>query len=122
MNKHCVLICGPTVATDNKLVVELQKSTIVLKNKNSSRIESTIKNKAVSLIILEITKKGSLTEVELIKNIKDLYPNIEIILINGHGDRDITATAFANGARDAFRMPYKISLIVERVNAILDQQ
>lgn len=122
MNKHCVLISGPTVATDEKLGVELQKSTMVLKNKNNNQVESIIKKKSIALIILEITKKGGLTEVEIIKNIKNLHPNIEIILVNGNGDREVTATAFANGAKDAFRMPYSVSLIVERVNAILGQQ
>ncbi len=121
MEKHCVLVSGPTVAIDEELVDELQKSAKVLKNTDNNQVEAIISERKVDLILLEISKDHS-SEVEIIKNVKSRYPNIEIILIDGNKDRELTAKAFSYGAKDAFRKPYKSPLIVERVNAILGRR
>ena len=118
MMKHCILISGSTIALDTKLVTELQKIAAVVTNLDNSNVESFIENTQVDLILLEIFNKKR-SEIEMIKTIKNRYPRVEIILINGEGNQDLIAKAFKYGARDAFRKPYKIALIVERVNAIL---
>jgi len=118
MMKNCILISGSTTAIDTKLVSELQKTATVLTNLDNSNIESIIESTRVDIILLEISKENC-SEIEIIKNIKSQYPDIEIILINGGRDRALMAKAFKNGVKDAFRMPYKIALIVERVNALL---
>ena len=118
MMKHCILISGSTIALDTKLVTELQKVAAVVTNLDNSNVESFIENTQVDLILLEIFNKKR-SEIEMIKTIKNRYPRVEIILINGEGNQDLIAKAFKYGARDAFRKPYKIALIVERVNAVL---
>ena len=118
MMKHCILISGSTIALDTKLVTELQKIAAVVTNLDNSNVESFIENTQVDLILLEILNERH-SEIEMTKTIKSRYPRVEIILINGEGNQDLIAKAFKYGARDAFRKPYKIALIVERVNAIL---
>ena len=118
MMKHCILISGSTIALDTKLVTELKKIAAVVTNLDNSNVESFIENTQVDLILLEILNERH-SEIEMTKTIKSRYPRVEIILINGEGNQDLIAKAFKYGARDAFRKPYKIALIVERVNAIL---
>ena len=118
MMKHCILISGSTIALDTKLVTELQKIAAVVTNLDNSNVESFIENTQVDLILLEIFNKKR-SEIEMIKTIKNRYPRVEIILINGEGNQDLMAEAFKYGARDAFRKPYKTALIVERVDALL---
>jgi len=118
MMKHCILISGSTIALDTKLVTELQKIAAVVTNLDNNNVESFIENTRIDVILFEILNK-KLSEIEMIKTIKSRYPRVEIILINGEGNQDLIAKAFKYGARDAFRKPYKIALIVERVNAIL---
>ncbi len=120
MEKHYILVSGPTVASDDILINELQRSMAVFKNSDNCRIEMFIGDRKVDLILFEISKEAT-SEVEIIKNVKSNYPDIKIILINGDGDSELIAKAYAYGAIDAFRMPYKTSLIVERVKAILDK-
>ncbi|MDR4497544.1 MAG: hypothetical protein MRK02_06425 [Candidatus Scalindua sp.] len=118
MERHCVLVSGPTVASDDKLICELQKNVFTLTNTDNNRIESILMERKVDLILIEISH-GSDSEVEIIKKIKSLYPGVQIILINGNGDRELIARAYAYGAKDAFRMTYKTPLIVEMVKAIV---
>lgn len=120
MEKHCVLISGATIVNDDGLVAELQKSVIVLRNSCNSLVKSIIKGTKVDLILFEISKDSN-AEVEIIENVKIQCPNIKIILINGNGNREVISKSFSYGANDAFRMPYKRYLVVERVKAILNK-
>lgn len=121
MKSQCILISGPNIAEDEGLVGELAKCSLVLRNSDYTQIESIIQNKKVDLILIEILN-NTFRELELIKNIKHQFPNIPIVLINGNGNRDIIAEAFELGVKDAFRIPYKRTLIVERVNALLGER
>ncbi len=121
MEKYCVLISGLTIAIDKKLGDELQKSAVVLKNQDNPQIESITTDKKVDLILLEISKANP-SEVEIIKTIKSRHPRIEILLVDGDGDREVIARAFEYGAKDAFRKPYKRALIVERVRALIRKE
>lgn len=116
-DKH-ILVSGQTIASDQKLIRKLEKSAIVLTSNNNSQIESILRDNRVDLIILEISN-ANLHEIEVIKIVKTKFPVTEIILIDGNGDQELIAQAFAHGAKDAFRTPYQISMIVERVNALL---
>lgn len=117
MNK-CILISGPTIALDIGLTGQLQKIATVLTNIDNNKVESIVAHTKIDLILLEIEEEMR-SEIKVIKNIKLLYPEIEIVIIHDERHRDVMARAFEYGARDAFRKPYKITLIVGRVKALL---
>ena len=121
MNKYCILLSGSTASNDKELIAELRKNALVLKNSDNDQIESILKTHKIDLILFEITKKNH-SDVEVIKNIKNQFPNIPIILIDGNGDREVMVKAFDYGIKDAFKKPYKYYLIVERVLALLKRQ
>ena len=50
------------------------------------------------------------------------FPDTVIIVVDGDQNRDVIAKAFSYGAKDAFRIPYKRALIVERVQALLSRR
>lgn len=116
--KQCILISGLTIALDVELVSQLQKIATVLTNLENKKVEAIIAHTQVDLVLLEI-EEHNLSEVESIKNVKTLYPDIEIVLVDGEGDRNMMAKAFKYGARDAFRKPYKIGLLLSRIKALL---
>lgn len=118
MKKYCVLQSGPSLVADKELFHKLQEIADVFKNLENSQIEAILSEKKVDLILLEISK-DHISDVEIIKGLKSQYPKINIILIDGDGDREVIAQAFNYGARDAFRKPYNSTLIVERVNTLL---
>lgn len=121
MKNRCVLISGHALSFDEELSGALQKIAVVLKLSDNHWIESFIINNPVDLVIIEISEENS-AELELIKRIKNQFPNIIIILIDGDEDRELIARAFSYGVKDAFRKPYNYTLIVERVQALLSQQ
>jgi len=114
-----VLVSGPTIAEDEKLIVALSKHAGVIRNRNNSKIEKRLSTNKICLVLLEITKESAF-EIEMIARIKRYYPYIEILVVNGDGDRDVLAEAFKWGTKDAFRRPYNTDLIVDRVLAILN--
>ncbi len=118
MAKNCVLLSGSTIAHDEKLKEELEKFAVVLTSDDNSLIESILDGNTVDLIILEISN-ANFQEIGMIKIIKTKFPETEIILVDGNGDQELIARAFASGVKDAFRRPYYISLIVEGVKALL---
>ncbi|MBV6506427.1 MAG: hypothetical protein ILNGONEN_02004 [Syntrophorhabdaceae bacterium] len=118
MSKYCALLSGPTIAHDEKLKNELEEFAVVLSSCDNRQIESILNDNKVDLIILEIPN-ANLQEIEVIKIVKTRFPDTEIILVDGNGDQELIAHAFAFGVKDAFRKPYKTSLIVERANAFM---
>jgi len=118
MKKKCVLISGQTVVSDKELENGLKKSAVILTNSDNSSIESIIKNQKVDLILFEMSQSNE-SDIAIIKNIKDSFPQIKILFIDGNGDPELIAKAFHFGAQDAFHKPYKCDLIVERVDALL---
>ena len=116
--KPCVLISGQTIAADEKLIRDMEKSAKVLINQQNENIKSILAENQVELILFEMTKEDML-ELSIIKNILIQYPQIQIVLIDGSGDQELLAGAFTYGVKDAFRKPYKRDLVVERIFAIL---
>jgi len=119
MKKKCVLISGPTIAIDQKLELKIQKYAIVLKNSDNQQAFSILNRRKVELILFEIAK-GNFFDIEEIKKIKSSFPDILILLINGNGNNNLIAKAFAYGVKDAFRKPYRYDLIEERVKGLLN--
>ena len=117
MEKYCIMISGPTITDDDKLISELQKNALVMTTSDNNRIETILQNRRIDLILYEISQKNN-HNAEMIENIKNQFPNIPIIAMNGNGDNEAIIKAFRDGAIDAFKKPYKYYLIGERVNAI----
>ena len=118
MRKYRILLSGPTTNNDKELIAELRKNALVLKNSDNNKIQSILKTRKIDLILFEINKNNH-SEVEVIKNIKNQFPNIPIILIDGSGNREVMVKAFDYGVNDAFKKPYKCHLLTERVYALL---
>lgn len=119
MKKKCVLISGPTIASDQKLGNEIQKYAVVLTNPDNRQLFSILKEEKIELILFEIVKEN-LADIEFIREAKSNFPDILIILIDGNGNSNLIVKAFQYGVKDAFRKPYKYDLIEERVRVLLN--
>ena len=118
MEKPTVLISGPLISHDEQLLSEIKQIACVYKNINNHKIESILKKTKIDLLLLELLRSNR-TGIEIVKKIKKEFPMIQVVLINGNGNRDVIAEGFNDGIKDAFRKPYICSLIAERINAIL---
>lgn len=118
MRKKCVLVSGPTITKDTYLIDGLKKAASVIKCPDLKSIEKLLAQNHVDLILMEILK-DKYSEVSIIKRLLSRNKDLKIVLINGNSDQEIIAKAFRYGVRDAFRMPYKVDLIVERIEALI---
>jgi len=118
MKKKCVLITGLTIATDIELQSAIQEIAEILISTDNWRMMQIVKTHYVDLILIEVLRENG-SEIDFIKDIKINYPGIEIVLMVGKNDRELIATAFTYGVKDAFRKPYNRNLIVERIATIL---
>ena len=121
VKKHCVIVCGPEISRDERVVGELQKSALVLNNPDLITVEAAVARVRADLLLLEISQID-LHGIEIIKRLKSRYPRMQIIIVDGDGNREVVAQAFHYGATDAFRKPYNSALLVERVRALLRSQ
>jgi PleD family two-component response regulator len=119
VEKKCILISGPNIAQDEELSNRLDENFKVIKNSNNQKIYDILIRKQVDMVLLEIQKDLN-EDLNIVKSINDIMKNLPILLINGNGDKFSLAKAFEAGVRDAFRKPYKINLIVERVISLLN--
>ena len=81
-------------------------------------IEDILATSKVGVIVFELTQE-TLEDLLILEAITQKHPELDIILIDGCGDRKVLARAFALGARDAFPAAYKSELLLERIEAII---
>lgn len=117
---RCVLMSGRSLYGDEELYKALQNIAVVVKSPENTQVESMMATRPVDLVIFEVPKENP-AEVELIKHLKQQFPDTVIIVVDGNADRKVIAQAFSYRAKDAFRKPYNRALIVERVEAILNR-
>ena len=85
---------------------------IFLKRKNYAVYEASapsnafeiLENNEIEIVILDI-RLPEMDGLEVLKKIKKNYPDIEVIMITGHGDSDTILHAMRNGAFDYFNKP-----------------
>jgi DNA-binding NarL/FixJ family response regulator len=118
MEKHKILLSGPTISNNKVLIKSLGTYLSVFENENYNSIENQIENYHIDLLVIEISNHEKF-EIELIKKIKTHFPDIKIILINGKKDQRFIAKAIALGVNDIYRHPCNVPLLVEKVHALL---
>jgi len=66
-----------------------------------------LQNHPIDLAILDI-RLPEMDGLEVLKSIKNSFPDIEAIMITGHGDMDSVIKAMQEGAIDFFNKPFKL--------------
>ncbi len=94
------------------------RNFIVHKAGAPSKAFSILKNNLLNIVILDI-KLPEMDGLQVLSKIKSQYPDIEVIMISGHGDMDTVIQAMRNGASDYFAKPFKL---MDINNAILRTQ
>ncbi|MBM3436538.1 MAG: sigma-54-dependent Fis family transcriptional regulator [Bacteroidetes bacterium] len=66
-----------------------------------------LKENDIDIVILDI-KLPEMDGLSVLKTIKETYPDIEVIMISGHGDMTSVIEAMRNGAADFFPKPFRL--------------
>ena len=79
---------------------------------------STLKEQSVDLVILDVWLPN-MGGIDVLKEIKKEYPNIEVIMISGHANIDIAVKAVKLGAFDFLEKPLSLDKIINLIKNAL---
>lgn len=89
---------------------------------NVHRGRAILKNNDIDLLILDVRLKG-VSGLDILREVKQQYPKIEVIIVSAHGDMDTVITALRNGAIDYLKKPFRhsdIQIAIQRTKRFLD--
>lgn len=76
------------------------------------------------ILILDI-RLPEMDGLQVLKQVKSDYPDMEVILISGHGDMDTVIEAMRNGATDYLKKPFRqneLLIAIERTTKFINMQ
>lgn len=86
------------LSSDNYLVFEAERPLDALE---------ILKKESIVIAIIDI-KLPDMNGLEFLKRIRPKYPQLEMIMISGHGDMNSVVEAMRNGASDYFQKPFRL--------------
>lgn len=85
----------------------LGRSFHVLKATVPSEAFKLLENNAVDIMILDI-QLPEMDGLQVLAKVKEKYPEIEVIMVSGHGDMNAVIDAMRLGAADFFPKPFRL--------------
>lgn len=82
---------------------------------------TTLKKQKIDLLILDVKLPG-VDGLDILKDVKLIYPDLEVIIVSAHGDMEVVIKAMRLGAFDYIRKPFRhidIQLAIERTQKFL---
>ena len=91
---------------------------------NVHKGRAILKNQDIDLLILDVRLKG-ISGLDILKEVKQNYPKLEVIIVSAHGDMETVISALRNGAIDYLKKPFRhtdIQIAIQRTRKFLDLQ
>jgi len=82
---------------------------------------SILKKNDIDLLILDIRLPGA-NGLDILKQVKEEYPNLEVIIVSAHGDMESVIQAMRLGALDYLRKPFRhvdFQIAIERTQKFI---
>lgn len=82
---------------------------------------ASLRRRPYDMMILDVRLPG-MSGLDILKQVRKLYPSMEVIIISGHGDMDTVIQALRDGAIDYLRKPFRhidIQFSIERTEKYL---
>ncbi len=89
---------------------------------NVHKGRTILKNQDIDLLILDVRLKG-VSGLDILKEVKQTYPKLEVIIVSAHGDMETVITALRNGAIDYLKKPFRhtdIQIAIQRTRRFID--
>jgi DNA-binding NtrC family response regulator len=122
MNKLNVLILDDEKRFTEELTEYLQGSGFQAYEANTGASGlSILKKQPIDLLILDVRLPGE-NGLDILKEVKFKYPNMEVIMVSAHGDMETVINAMRLGAIDYLRKPFRhidIRIAIERTEKFL---
>lgn len=118
-SKTTILITDDEESIRNALREILEfEDYCVLEAENGEEALKTVQDENVDLVMLDIKMKG-MDGIEVLENLKEIQPEIPVIMISGHGTIKIAVEATKNGAFDFLEKPPDLNRLLTSVRNAL---
>lgn len=119
MDKQYIVVCDDEYDI-RKLMKEIieDEGYSVITAANEDELLTAIKMHSVFLIFLDIILENE-NGMDILARLKKDYPDIEVIIITGHGTIDLAVKATKLGAFDFITKPLKIDYISQSIKKIM---
>jgi len=107
------------LATTKKLLDKRGVNTFV--SSNGFDALRLLKERRIDVVILDLKMPG-INGVEVLRKIKQNYPDIEVILLTGHASVETAVEGLKLGAFDYLMKPSTIPEIIEKVREAYDRK
>ena len=88
---------------------------------DSDQALETVQERCPTLVILDIWLQGSrLDGLELLDALRELHPELPVVIISGHGNIETAVSAIKKGAYDFVEKPFKADRLIHVVNRALE--
>src|ERR687897_3150735 len=81
--------------------------------RDSDAALNEVKNRRPNLVFLDIWLQGSrLDGLQLLDSVKEIHPELPVVMISGHGNIETAVSAIKRGAYDFIEKPFKADRLV----------
>ncbi|MEO0400002.1 MAG: sigma-54 dependent transcriptional regulator [Pseudomonadota bacterium] len=88
---------------------------------NSDAVFEAVRQRAPALVVLDVWLQGSpLDGIEILEELKKVYPELPVIIISGHGTIETAVAAIKKGAYDFVEKPFNADRLVLAVSRALE--
>ena len=88
---------------------------------NSAECLNQVSNAPPDLLILDIwLKDSSMDGIDILKKVKNDYPQVPVVIISGHGNIEIAVSAIKQGAYDFIEKPFNIEQLLVVVRRAME--
>jgi len=122
-NKITVLVIDDERSFTEEMLELLQNTGYKAFIANTARQGLNIlKCQEIDLLILDIRLPG-VNGLDILKEVKEIYPKLEVIIVSAHGDMESVIRAMRLGALDYLRKPFRhldFQIAIERTQKFLE--
>ncbi|MFQ5824798.1 MAG: sigma-54-dependent transcriptional regulator [bacterium] len=122
MQTKSILIVDDEASVRESLEKVLSKAGYVTRTASSGYKAFALLSKETVDIVLSDLKMPDGDGIELLKNIKKKYADIEVILLTGYGTIEAAVEAMKEGAYDFITKPFKKAVIISTVERAIERQ
>ncbi len=114
------------IVDDEPLILEALSAALapphaVLRARTGSAAVELLRHQPLDLVLLDYVLPD-VSGLAILRAIKQLFPQVLVMLMTGFGSEDIAVEAFRAGARDYLRKPISLRDLVTRVGALLTRR
>ena len=123
MNEEILIVdAEPDIRSLISLTLE-DEGFLTVQAANAQNARSIISSRPPSCIILDIwMRESDMDGIEILKWVQNLYPEVPVLMISGHGNIETAVQALKFGAHDFIEKPFKTERLLLTVRRALQQR